>query len=811
MKKILILILTVCSIAGYGQTQMNPSGSNSVANINKAIREPAVAAGTDTYTTTIIGATLSSKHEAYTIEFTNANTGSSTLNINDGTNNLGAVTLKKFSSGSLVNLASGDISAGQSIRFRYNGTNFVMEGGSGSGGASGALLAANNLSDLASASTARTNLGLGTLATQSGTFSGTSSGTNTGDQDLSGLMVKSANLFDLTSVSTARTNLGLGTAALISSTAGGDLSGTLPSPTVTKINGTSLAGLATGILKNTTSTGVPSIAVAGDFPTLNQNTTGTAANLSGTPALPNGTTVTTQSPGDATTKIANDAFVSAAIAAAALGPADATHDGFLTQTDFTNFTNKLSANQTITFTPTGDVTGSASGATSLTPALSIGAGKVTNTMLAGSIDLTTKVTGVLPIANGGTGSTAGAWLLSGTSNISGNTTQSGAFTNTSALNGELITQNALSSGWIPSLKITPGAHTLMTAGTEFPVATIESSTQTHATGALTTQRDFWVKAQTHAFAGASTLSTAYGAYFERPIAGTNATITKPYALGTNGDVKITTATATSTDYGLEVVTNTSTNAFRVTGNAITQLATLNSFGTGNDIKLNSGNTTSSSFTFGHLNNVALNSNNLINTAGLLALTQNSTLNCTMLRLAQTINNSGSGPYNLYAIHYIPTETSMTSTNHYSFVSDSQTALGGVGTATPTERWEVVGNTKTNHLIGRTSAPTIAAGTGAGTSPTVVITNGTDISGIVDVTTGTTPAGTNAIIATITFNSAYGAAPNIQLTPNNANAAGLAATLTMVYVTSTTTTFVITSGTTALTASTQYKWFYTVVQ
>ncbi len=47
--------------------------------------------------------------------------------------------------------------------------------------------------------------------------------------------------------------------------------------TVVAINGTNMAGLATGILKNTTTTGKPSIAAAGDFPTLNQNTTGSAA------------------------------------------------------------------------------------------------------------------------------------------------------------------------------------------------------------------------------------------------------------------------------------------------------------------------------------------------------------------------------------------------------------------------------------------------------------------------------------------------------------------------------------------------------
>ena len=50
----------------------------------------------------------------------------------------------------------------------------------------------------------------------------------------------------------------------------------------------------------------------------------------------------------------------------------------------------------------GDVTINNAGETT------IGAGKVSNTMLAGGIDLTTKVTGVLPVANGGTGGSTAA-------------------------------------------------------------------------------------------------------------------------------------------------------------------------------------------------------------------------------------------------------------------------------------------------------------------------------------------------------------------------------------------------------------------
>lgn len=67
----------------------------------------------------------------------------------------------------------------------------------------------------------------------------------------------------------------------------------------TKINHTALSGLATGILKNTTGTGVPSIANAGDFPILNQSTTGnattatTAAGLTGKTFRGSGNTIPT--------------------------------------------------------------------------------------------------------------------------------------------------------------------------------------------------------------------------------------------------------------------------------------------------------------------------------------------------------------------------------------------------------------------------------------------------------------------------------------------------------------------------------------
>lgn len=62
-----------------------------------------------------------------------------------------------------------------------------------------------------------------------------------------------------------------------SGAAGGDLASTYPNPTVVKVNGTSLAGLATGLLRNTTATGVPTIATAAQVPTAAIGATGAMA------------------------------------------------------------------------------------------------------------------------------------------------------------------------------------------------------------------------------------------------------------------------------------------------------------------------------------------------------------------------------------------------------------------------------------------------------------------------------------------------------------------------------------------------------
>lgn len=111
-----------------------------------------------------------------------------------------------------------------------------------------------------------------------------------------------------------------------------------------------------------------------------------------------------------------------------------------------------------------------------------------------------------------------------------------------------------------------------------------------------------------------------------------------------------------------------------------------------------------------------------------------------------------------------------------------------------------------HIItGNTSGTTtIAAGAAACTTPTVSI-SGNDTAGTITITTGTGCASTG-ILGTITFAAAYGAAPRVVVSADNANASALA-TYT---ANRTTTTFTLDTNTTP-TDTTTYTFNYFIAQ
>jgi hypothetical protein len=116
-----------------------------------------------------------------------------------------------------------------------------------------------------------------------------------------------------------------------------------------------------------------------------------------------------------------------------------------------------------------------------------------------------------------------------------------------------------------------------------------------------------------------------------------------------------------------------------------------------------------------------------------------------------------------------------------------------------------------HLIGNSSTPGIAAGSGAGTGPTINVT-GSDIAGTITLTAGSSPAG-DATIFTVTYANAYGQKPVVVLTPADKDAATLSGASNPFYsdADSSTSAFVVKSNTSGLTASTQYVWTYHVIQ
>ena len=97
------------------------------------------------------------------------------------------------------------------------------------------------------------------------------------DTDLKALMVYDATA--ATWQSLAPTTGAVASATSFSGSLAGDVTGAQGTTVVGRLNGVSLATLGTGILKNNTGSGTPSIAGVADFPVLNQDTTGNAGTV----------------------------------------------------------------------------------------------------------------------------------------------------------------------------------------------------------------------------------------------------------------------------------------------------------------------------------------------------------------------------------------------------------------------------------------------------------------------------------------------------------------------------------------------------
>lgn len=106
-----------------------------------------------------------------------------------------------------------------------------------------------------------------------------------------------------------------------------------------------------------------------------------------------------------------------------------------------------------------------------------------------------------------------------------------------------------------------------------------------------------------------------------------------------------------------------------------------------------------------------------------------------------------------------------------------------------------------------SAPTIVAGAGAGTSPTINIV-GSDSAGQIILTTGTS-CSANSIIFTVTFSRAFTNAPAAITKAGNYDTAEVGGDWDA-YTTSTTTTWVLHIASGNLTDNTQYIWNYHVI-
>ena len=123
----------------------------------------------------------------------------------------------------------------------------------------------------------------------------------------------------------------------------------------------------------------------------------------------------------------------------------------------------------------------------------------------------------------------------------------------------LETLGLTTSGITSAFVFSPASCTTQNSGVEISGYLYNSYSRQWNTGAITTQREHYLKTVTYSFVGASTITNAYGLYVEAATAGTNATITNNWALGTNGGIFLN-GTA-NTVLGSAALATTATSGF----------------------------------------------------------------------------------------------------------------------------------------------------------------------------------------------------------------------------------------------------------
>jgi hypothetical protein len=117
------------------------------------------------------------------------------------------------------------------------------------------------------------------------------------------------------------------------------------------------------------------------------------------------------------------------------------------------------------------------------------------------------------------------------------------------------------------------------------------------------------------------------------------------------------------------------------------------------------------------------------------------------------------------------------------------------------------------LAGDGIAPAVTVGAAAGSGATCSVVSGDDNSFVLSLTTGTSPLGASGILVSVVFNTPYPSNVRIIPAPSSSNAAALSGTTNpwVDNISATASGFHFLAGTSALSASTTYKWTMIVMK